>query len=85
MPRVRFGSRSYELPGNRIVRTALGVTFILFGAVGFLPVLGFWMIPVGLLVLSADSPSVRRLNRRATVRIVRAWHAFRGRARPAQP
>jgi len=34
---------------------------------GFLPVLGFWMIPLGLLVLSVDLPAVRRWRRQFTV------------------
>ena len=79
MPRVRFGKRYIDLPGSRIARTSLGAGFIVAGTLGFLPVLGFWMVPVGLLVLSADFPAVRRWNRRATVRIVRAWNNFRGR------
>jgi hypothetical protein len=46
------------------LRIALGVALILCGIVGFLPVLGFWMIPLGLFVLSVDFPIVRRWQRR---------------------
>jgi hypothetical protein len=42
--------------------------------VGFLPVLGFWMIPLGLLVLSVDLPIVRRWRRQLTV----WWHRRKG-------
>lgn len=77
MPSIRFGSRTIRLPRSRAARTALGGGFILFGAVGFLPIVGFWMIPVGALILSADSPTVRRWNRRTTVKVLRWWHAFR--------
>jgi hypothetical protein len=38
------------------------------GVLGFLPILGFWMIPLGLLVLSFDLPQVRRWRRRFLVR-----------------
>ncbi len=38
----------------------------------FLPILGFWMVPLGLLVLSADVPQIRRVNRRLTVKL-RGW------------
>jgi hypothetical protein len=38
---------------------AIGVLLILFGFLGFLPVLGFWMFPLGLVVLSYDIPRVR--------------------------
>ena len=40
---------------------------ILFGILGFLPVLGFWMVPLGLLVLSHEFAAVRRLRRRLVV------------------
>ncbi|MBO6719695.1 MAG: hypothetical protein JJ913_17205 [Rhizobiaceae bacterium] len=56
--------REITLPRSRLLRIALGVVLILLGTVGFLPVVGFWMIPVGLLVLSYDIGAVRRLRRR---------------------
>jgi hypothetical protein len=37
-------------------------------------VLGFWMIPLGLLVLSVDLPVVRRWRRQLTV----WWHRKKG-------
>ena len=46
-------------PGSGLVRIPLGIVLILFGLVGFLPILGFWMIPLGLLVLAIDVPLVR--------------------------
>ena len=68
MVKIRFGERTVNLPGNRIARMTLGIALILGGLVGFLPVLGFWMIPLGLLVLSVDMPSVRRWRRRMLVK-----------------
>ena len=35
----------------------------------FLPILGFWMIPLGLVILSIDVPIARRLKRRLVVKI----------------
>jgi uncharacterized membrane protein len=49
-------------------RIALGLALVVGGVFGFLPVLGFWMIPLGLLVMFFDVPWVRELWRRA-----RAW------------
>lgn len=46
-------------PGSGWTRIPLGIVLILCGLVGFLPVLGFWMIPLGLLVLAIDLPFVR--------------------------
>ena len=42
------------------LRWVLGVTLIIGGILGFLPVLGFWMIPLGLLVLAPDFKWARR-------------------------
>jgi len=67
MTKIRIGNRRYSLPASRIARTVIGVALIIGGLLGFLPVLGFWMIPLGLLVLSVDSPMVRRWRRRWTV------------------
>ena len=38
------------------------------GFLSFLPVLGVWMVPVGLAILAIDFPPVRRFQRRMTVR-----------------
>ena len=35
-------------------RLPLGVVLILFGFLGFLPILGFWMIPLGIAVAAMD-------------------------------
>ena len=43
------------------------------GLLGFLPVLGLWMVPLGLLVLSYDVPGVRRWRRRFEVWFFRWW------------
>ncbi|MBX3568331.1 MAG: hypothetical protein KF914_09750 [Rhizobiaceae bacterium] len=62
-----FG-REVPMPRSRGLRIALGVLLILCGCLGFLPVLGFWMIPLGVLVLSYEFASVRRWRRRVVVR-----------------
>jgi hypothetical protein len=80
MPSVRILNRRVPVPGNRAARTALGGGLVAGGVFGFLPVLGFWMIPAGLIVLAVDSARVRRFNRRATVRIVRAWNSRKQKA-----
>ena len=43
-----------------IVRGLLGFMLMLLGALGFLPILGFWMIPLGLALLATDIPPFRR-------------------------
>ena len=60
-------------PTTKLGRTILGVLLIIGGILGFLPVLGFWMIPLGLLILSQDFASVRRFRRRWQVKLTRWW------------
>jgi len=65
--RVKLGKFSMAVPGNRVLRTVLGIVMVIGGALGFLPILGFWMLPLGLLILSVDYHPVRRLRRRVEV------------------
>jgi purine-cytosine permease-like protein len=66
--RVALGRFSVRVPQSRSLRIALGIALVIGGMFGFLPILGFWMIPLGLLVLSIDFHPVRRFRRRITVR-----------------
>jgi hypothetical protein len=84
VPKVRVGKYAFELPRNRIVRILLGVTLVLLGGLGgWLPILGFWMVPLGLLVLASDSPAIRRLNRRMNVAIVGWWRGRKSKRKAA--
>jgi len=47
-----------------VVRGLLGLFLILLGFLGFLPILGFWMIPLGLALLATDIPPASRWLRR---------------------
>jgi hypothetical protein len=69
MPKANFAGFKVRLPGHPLLRIGLGLLLIAGGLVGFLPVLGFWMIPLGLVVLSVDLPPVRRFRRWFTVRL----------------
>lgn len=44
-------------------RLTVGVVFVLGGFMWFLPVLGIWMLPLGLIVLAFDIPFMRRWMR----------------------
>jgi len=72
---IRLGRWRLKLPASAIWRIAIGGLLILGGCFGFLPVLGFWMAPLGLVVLSVDLPPVRRFRRRIEVR----WGRRKGR------
>ncbi len=68
---IKFAGFNVRVPAHPVIRIALGVFLVLCGFLGFLPILGFWMLPLGLVILSIDFASVRRLRRRATVRLGR--------------
>jgi hypothetical protein len=61
-----FG-REFTMPRSRGSRISIGVLLFIGGILGFLPILGFWMVPLGLLVLSYEFASVRRRRRRFVV------------------
>jgi purine-cytosine permease-like protein len=65
--KIHLFGRTIPLPHSRPVRIVIGTLLILFGILGFLPVLGFWMVPLGLLVLSHDLAWARRHRRRLVV------------------
>jgi hypothetical protein len=73
-PKIRIFDRHWHLPHSKPLRIGIGILLVAGGLVGFLPVLGFWMIPLGLLVLSVDLPIVRRWRRQLTV----WWHRRKG-------
>lgn len=70
---ITIAGRQFRLPRSRVGRVALGAALIVGGFVGFLPILGFWMLPLGLLILSVDLALVRRHRRRLQVWWGRRW------------
>ena len=65
--RISLFGREFTMPRSRALRVAIGFLLVFFGFLGFLPILGFWMIPLGLLVLSYEFAAVRRWRRRLVV------------------
>jgi hypothetical protein len=51
------------------LRRSIGILLCIGGILGFLPVLGYWMFPLGIALLSVDWAWARRLYRRMFV----AW------------
>jgi len=49
---------------HKWVRIPAGVLFMLGGVLSILPVLGLWMLPVGVMLLSQDIPLFRRFQGR---------------------
>ena len=75
MAHVRVGKFRVKVPRSRAGRMAVGGGLVAGSTLWFLPVLGLWMLPAGLLVLSVDSPRVRRFRRVNEVRVVRWWRS----------
>lgn len=46
------------------LRIVLGVLLIIGGLLGFLPIVGFWMLPLGAIMLAREIPAVARLLER---------------------
>jgi hypothetical protein len=55
------------------LRFALGLLLICGGILGFLPILGFWMLPLGFMVAAMD------------LRLYRRWRSLRRRRRAMRP
>ncbi len=49
---------------NQAFRLTVAILLIIGGLLWFLPILGLWMLPVGLVILFARSPVYWRLRRR---------------------
>jgi hypothetical protein len=60
--------RKARAPEAAVYRIPVGVALTIGGVLGFLPLLGFWMTPLGLAVLAQDVPPLRR----PVARLVRA-------------
>ncbi len=60
-------------PSSRWVRIPLGIILILCAFLSFLPILGVWMAPLGLLLLAQDIPFLRRPTTRALAWVERMW------------
>ena len=73
-----LGSWHIPMPRSRAGRIGIGSALMVGGTLGFLPVLGFWMVPLGLVVLSHDSAYIRRGRRRMAV-----WWGRRKQAKAA--
>ncbi len=63
----------HYLRGRRlaIIRIPLGLLLVIGGCLSILPVLGVWMLPLGLLLLAIDLPALRPLITLVAIRLRR--------------
>jgi hypothetical protein len=75
-------------PKRRVIRVIAGGLFVLGGIFSILPILGIWMLPLGLALLAEDFPGIKPwLERTALwveglVRRFKTKHAERARLSP---
>ena len=72
-------------PHMHLVRIPLALLLILGGVFSFLPILGLWMLPLGLLVLAVDVPALKGPVGNAIVRLQRWIATTRRRFRHRAP
>lgn len=63
-------------PEARWIRVPLGIILILGGVFSFLPVLGIWMLPLGLLLLALDLAFLQGPVNSAILRGTRKWSTW---------
>lgn len=68
-------------PEARWIRIPLGILLVLGGIFSFLPVLGIWMLPLGLLLLALDLIFLQNPVNLAILRGGRYWTSWRRRRR----
>lgn len=71
-------------PSARWVRIPLGLLLIVGGIFSFLPVLGLWMLPLGLMLIAQDIPFLQGPIVRLLAWMERKWRE-RQRARGREP
>jgi hypothetical protein len=70
-------------PSSRYVRIPLAIVLIFGGIFSFLPVLGLWMLPLGLLLFAQDVPFLQKPIAQMLGWVERKW-IERQRAKNAQ-
>jgi hypothetical protein len=66
-------------PSRRWVRIPAAAALIAGGVLWFLPLVGFWMLPLGLILLAEEIPSLKRPLARAGLWLEARWNRIRGR------
>jgi hypothetical protein len=64
-------------PSASWVRVPLGILLVIGGLLSILPVLGIWMLPLGLMLLALDVALLRRPTARMLVIGERLWSRLR--------
>ena len=68
-------------PHRVMARSLAALLLIVGGLLSFLPILGIWMLPLGLIIISQDLPFLQRPLVRTFAWIERQYHSWRERFR----
>jgi hypothetical protein len=71
--------RKMRHPGARRARIPVGLLLMAGGLLSFLPILGIWMLPLGLLLIANDVPALRKPVGRSTIWATQKWVGMRQR------
>ncbi len=71
-------------PRARLVRIPLGLLLICGGLLSILPILGLWMLPLGMLLLAIDFPPLQTPVAWVIIKGQRWWELRRRRKRAAR-
>lgn len=73
-------------PESRLVRIPLAMLLVLGGVFSFLPILGLWMLPLGLFLVALDLPVLQGPLNRLSLWAQRKWTNWRrSRRNTSQP
>jgi hypothetical protein len=73
LPRVAGDSLRYFLDSSPWMRIPPAIALVVGGTFSFLPVLGLWMLPLGLVLIAQDVPPLRGPIARAIHWADRKW------------
>jgi hypothetical protein len=76
VPATRPVSERLLRDGMRIVRLPTAFLLVFGGVFSFLPVLGVWMLPLGLMLLAVDVPLIRPTVSAGFIRTRRRFSIF---------
>lgn len=77
LPRFAGAALRWSLESSGWVRWPLAALFLAGGVLGFLPLLGFWMIPLGLILVAQDLPFLQGPLARMFAWLDRKWSGAR--------
>lgn len=63
-------------PSSRLVRFPLAILLVIGGIFSFLPVLGLWMLPLGLILIAQDIPPLQKPVAQLLGWLERKWLAW---------